>query len=103
LLRPRSIFLLEQLLGRSCDQLRALSRALLEKKKTLAEDEAVEQERLRVRRFRRKPGGAVEFCDVLQPRGIDACNRTRRRLVGPRPLPGSSPGSTTPAASRRSR
>src|ERR1700693_787775 len=78
----RSGFLVEQFLGRFGDQLCALARTAFEKQQALAEDEAIEQESLRVGLLRCETRRAVEFADVLQPRGIDAWGRGGRRSVG---------------------
>ena len=73
--------------GRLRDQLRALARAAFEKQQALAEDEAVEQERLRVGLLGRQAGRAIEMSDILQARGIDAGDRAGGGFVGARPLP----------------
>ena len=67
-----SFFVFDQLAGRLRHQLRALALAPLEKQQALAEDEAVEQEGLRVGFLGRKAGGAIELADIFQPRGVDA-------------------------------
>ena len=64
--------LVEQFLGGARDQQRAAALAPFEKQQALAEDEAIEQEGLRVGFVRRKASGAVELADDLQPCGIDA-------------------------------
>ena len=53
----------------------------------MTEDEAIKQERLRVRLLRRKTGGAIEHGDVGKPRGVHARHGIRRHLVGSSPLP----------------
>src|SRR5262249_40393934 len=64
-----------------------LARAALEEEQALAEDEAVEQERLRIGILGLEARRAIELRDVLQPRRIDARHRLRRRLVRAGPLP----------------
>jgi 2-hydroxychromene-2-carboxylate isomerase len=78
---PRSGFLVEQFLGRFGDQLRALARTAFEEQQALAEDEAIKQEGLRVGLLGCETRRAVELADVLQPRGVDACDRGGRRGV----------------------
>ena len=52
--------------------MRALAGPAFEEQQALAEDEAVEQERLRVGFLRRQARGAIEMPDIPQPGDIDA-------------------------------
>src|SRR5881394_1722896 len=63
-----SVFVLNQLAGRLRHELRALARAPFQEQQALAEDEAVEQERLRVGFLGLQSGGAIELPDIFQPR-----------------------------------
>ena len=85
--RPRLTLIAQQFLGGLRHQLRPLARSAFKEKQTLAEHEAIEQERLRVRFLRRQAGRAIEMPDILQPRRIDAGDRAGGNLVGPGPLP----------------
>src|ERR1700742_1084918 len=84
---PQSGLIVEQRLRRFRDELGALARSALEEEQALAEDEAIEQERLRVGFLRLKAGCTIELRDVLEPRGIDAGDGRRRSLVRTGPLP----------------
>src|SRR4029079_8343602 len=67
-----SFLVLDQLAGRFRHQLRAPPLTLFEEQQALAEDEAVEQERLRIGFLARKACGAIELADILQPCGVNA-------------------------------
>ena len=77
----------DQFLRRLRDQLRPLARAAFEKQQALAEDEAIEQERLRVGFLMGHAGCAIQMRDVLQSRGIDAGHRGGGSFIRPGPLP----------------
>ena len=86
--RPRLTFI-EQFLGRFCDQRRAFAPSRVQRD-FLAEDEAVEQERLRIGVVGRQTRRAIEMPDILQPRGIDAGHRAEAAASSERaPYPGS--------------
>src|SRR5205823_7231423 len=82
-----SALVVDQLLGRLRHQLRALALAAFEKQQALAEDEAIEQERLRIGVLGSKPRRAIELADIFQTRGVDACDRGGGGLVRAGPLP----------------